>query len=211
MKVVITGATGNVGTSTVKALSESPEIDAIVGVARRKPTWAPPKTTWVEANVLNDDLGKIFAGADAVIHLAWAIQPSRDAETLERINVEGSRRVFEAVAAAVVPKLVHVSSVGVYSHGPKAAAAPSRSPGVYGGQLDPLPMMQIFDKGQQLRMGQAHVKQWTGEILPLLEGDDDPLGVDDLTTHRWPLLKAPEPYSMFQKKEDRAIKVVLKP
>ncbi len=83
--------------------------------------------------------------------------------------------------------------------------------GVYGGQLDPLPMMQIFDKGLQLRMGQAHVKQWTDQILPLLEGDDDPLGVDDLTTHQWPLEKAPEAYSMFQKKEDGAIKVVLKP
>jgi len=83
--------------------------------------------------------------------------------------------------------------------------------GVYGGQLDPLPMMQIFDKGLQLRMGQAHVRQWTDEILPLLEGDDDPLGVDDLTTHQWPLEKAPEAYSMFQKKEDGAIKVVLKP
>jgi threonine dehydrogenase-like Zn-dependent dehydrogenase len=83
--------------------------------------------------------------------------------------------------------------------------------GVYGGQLDPLPMMKMFDKGLQIRMGQAHVKQWTGEILTLLEGDDDPLGVDDLTTHQWPLEKAPEAYSMFQKKEDDAIKVVLKP
>jgi threonine dehydrogenase-like Zn-dependent dehydrogenase len=83
--------------------------------------------------------------------------------------------------------------------------------GVYGGQLDPLPMMQIFDKGLQLRMGQAHVRQWTDEILPLLEGDEDPLGVDDLTTHQLPLEQAPEAYSMFQKKEDGAIKVVLKP
>jgi threonine dehydrogenase-like Zn-dependent dehydrogenase len=84
--------------------------------------------------------------------------------------------------------------------------------GVYGGQLDPLPMMQIFDKGLQLRMGQAHVRQWTDEILPLLAEDaGDPLGVEDLTTHQWPLDKAPEAYSMFQKKEDGAIKVVLKP
>jgi threonine dehydrogenase-like Zn-dependent dehydrogenase len=83
--------------------------------------------------------------------------------------------------------------------------------GVYGGQLDPLPMMKIFDKGLQLRMGQAHVRQWTDEILPLLEGEGDPLGVDDLTTHQWPLEKAAEAYSMFQKKEDGAIKVVLKP
>ncbi len=119
MKVVVTGATGNVGTSTVQALSESPEIDEIVGLARREPTWTPPKTSWIEANVLTADLGEIFAGADAVIHLAWAIQPSRDAATLERINVEGSRRVFEAAAAAGVPKLVHASSVGAYSPGPK--------------------------------------------------------------------------------------------
>jgi threonine dehydrogenase-like Zn-dependent dehydrogenase len=83
--------------------------------------------------------------------------------------------------------------------------------GVYGGQLDPLPMMQLFDKGLQIRMGQAHVRRWTDEILPLLEGDDDPLGVDDLTTHHLPLAEAPSAYEMFQKKEDGAIKVVLKP
>jgi threonine dehydrogenase-like Zn-dependent dehydrogenase len=83
--------------------------------------------------------------------------------------------------------------------------------GVYGGQLDPLPMMQLFDKGVQIRMGQAHVRRWTDEILPLLEGDGDPLGVDDLTTHQLPLAEAPAAYSMFQKKEDEAIKVVLKP
>jgi threonine dehydrogenase-like Zn-dependent dehydrogenase len=83
--------------------------------------------------------------------------------------------------------------------------------GVYGGQLDPLPMMQLFDKGVQIRMGQAHVRRWTDEILPLLEGDEDPLGVDDLTTHQVPLAEAPRAYEMFQKKEDGAIKVVLKP
>jgi UDP-glucose 4-epimerase len=119
MKVVVTGATGNVGTSTVKALSESQEIDEIVGLARRQPTWKQPKTSWLEANVLSADLAAIFEGADAVIHLAWAIQPSRDGVTLERINVEGSRRVFEAAAAAGVSKLVHASSVGAYSQGPK--------------------------------------------------------------------------------------------
>jgi UDP-glucose 4-epimerase len=119
MKVVLTGATGNAGTSAVQALSESQEIEEIVGLARRKPTWSPPKVSWVEADILTADLAAIFAGADAVIHLAWAIQPSRDPVTLERINVEGSRRVFEAVAAAGVPKLVHASSVGAYSRGPK--------------------------------------------------------------------------------------------
>jgi threonine dehydrogenase-like Zn-dependent dehydrogenase len=84
--------------------------------------------------------------------------------------------------------------------------------GVYGGAIDPMPMMQLFDKGVQLRMGQAHVRRWTDEILPLLDDDaGDPLGVGDLTTHRLPLSAAPEAYSMFQKKEDGAIKVVLEP
>jgi threonine dehydrogenase-like Zn-dependent dehydrogenase len=84
--------------------------------------------------------------------------------------------------------------------------------GVYGGQLDPLPLMQLFDKGVQIRMGQAHVRRWTDEILPLLEEDaGDPLGVEDLATHQVPLEQAPEAYEMFQKKADGAIKVVLKP
>ena len=83
--------------------------------------------------------------------------------------------------------------------------------GVYGGQLDPLPMMQLFDKGLQLRMGQAHVKRWIPEILPLLTGDDDPLGTEDLTTHALPLEEAPHGYEIFQKKQDGAIKVVLRP
>jgi threonine dehydrogenase-like Zn-dependent dehydrogenase len=82
--------------------------------------------------------------------------------------------------------------------------------GVYGGMVDPLPLLQLFDKGVQLRMGQAHVRRWTDEILPLL-ADGDPLGTDDLTTHQLPLEQAPEAYEMFQKKEDGAIKVVLKP
>ncbi len=70
--------------------------------------------------------------------------------------------------------------------------------------------MQLFDKGIQIRMGQAHVRRWTDQILPLL-ADGDPLAVDDLTTHRLPLEEAPHGYEMFQKKEDGAIKVVLKP
>ncbi|WP_229074903.1 zinc-dependent alcohol dehydrogenase [Actinoplanes sp. DH11] len=83
--------------------------------------------------------------------------------------------------------------------------------GVYGGQADPLPMMDLFDKGVTLRMGQAHVKRWVDDIMPLLTGDDDPLGVDDLVTHRLPLEEAPHAYEIFKKKQDGCIKVVLKP
>ncbi|WP_431920845.1 zinc-dependent alcohol dehydrogenase [Micromonospora wenchangensis] len=83
--------------------------------------------------------------------------------------------------------------------------------GVYGGEVDPVPLMEMFDRGIQLRMGQCHVRRWTDEILPLLSGDDDPLGVEDLRTHRLPLVDAPKAYEMFQKKSDGCVKVVLAP
>lgn len=83
--------------------------------------------------------------------------------------------------------------------------------GVYAGAVDPLPMMKMFDKGVQLRMGQAHVKRWTDEIMPFLLHDTDPLGTETLATHHLPLEQAPQGYEMFQKKADGAIKVVLHP
>ena len=83
--------------------------------------------------------------------------------------------------------------------------------GVYGGEVDPMPLMEMFDRGIQLRMGQAHVKRWVDDILPLVSDDADPLGVLDLTTHQVPLEDAPHMYEVFQKKQDDCIKVVLKP
>jgi threonine dehydrogenase-like Zn-dependent dehydrogenase len=82
--------------------------------------------------------------------------------------------------------------------------------GVYGAMTDPMPMMTLFDKQIQLRMGQANVRRWIDDILPLLT-DEDPLGVDDFATHRLPLEQAPEAYETFQKKQDGAIKVLLNP
>ena len=82
--------------------------------------------------------------------------------------------------------------------------------GVYGGQTDPMPMLTMFDKQVQLRMGQANVWRWVPEILPLLT-DADPLGVDSFATHHLPLEQAAEAYDMFQKKRDGAVKVVFKP
>ena len=83
--------------------------------------------------------------------------------------------------------------------------------GVYGGMADSLPMMELFDKQIQLRMGQANVHRWIPDVLPLVEGDGDPLGVEDLATHHLPLEDAPRAYEMFQKKQDGAIKVILHP
>jgi threonine dehydrogenase-like Zn-dependent dehydrogenase len=82
--------------------------------------------------------------------------------------------------------------------------------GVYGGTADPLPMLNLFDKQIQLRMGQANVKRWAPEILPLLT-DEDPLGVEGFPTHKLPLADAPRAYEIFQKKQDGAIKILLQP
>jgi threonine dehydrogenase-like Zn-dependent dehydrogenase len=82
--------------------------------------------------------------------------------------------------------------------------------GVYGGMADPLPLMTLFDKQIQLRMGQANVRRWTDDIMPLLD-DDDALGVDEFATHRVPLADAPQAYETFQKKQDGAVKVLLRP
>jgi threonine dehydrogenase-like Zn-dependent dehydrogenase len=83
--------------------------------------------------------------------------------------------------------------------------------GVYGGEVDPLPMMEMFDRGIQLRMGQCHVKRWIDDILPLVLDDADPLGTEDLATHVLPLEEAPHGYEIFQRKEDNCVKVLLAP
>ena len=83
--------------------------------------------------------------------------------------------------------------------------------GVYGGEADPMPMLKMFDKQIQLRMGQCNVRRWISDLLPLVEDDADPLALSDLVTHRVPLDRAPEMYEIFQKKEDGCIKVVLQP
>jgi threonine dehydrogenase-like Zn-dependent dehydrogenase len=83
--------------------------------------------------------------------------------------------------------------------------------GVYGGTADPLNMLQIFDKQLTLKMGQANVRRWVDDILPLVSGDGDPLGVEGFATHHVPLAEAPAAYEMFQKKEDGAFKVVFTP
>jgi threonine dehydrogenase-like Zn-dependent dehydrogenase len=83
--------------------------------------------------------------------------------------------------------------------------------GVYGGEVDPLPMMEMFDRGITIRMGQANVRRWIDQLLPLVVGDGDPLGVRTFATHRLPLTEAPHAYDIFQKKEDGCIKVVLQP
>jgi UDP-glucose 4-epimerase len=122
VKVVVTGATGNVGTSLLTALADEPEVKSVVGIARRKPSISYPKTTWAQADVVHSDLTPHFRGADAVVHLAWLIQPSRRPSDLWAVNVHGSQRVFEAAKAAGAEAVIHASSVGTYALGPKDRA-----------------------------------------------------------------------------------------
>ncbi|MFC4000063.1 NAD-dependent epimerase/dehydratase family protein [Prauserella oleivorans] len=122
LRVVVTGATGNLGTSVIEALDEDPRIGSITGVARRAPEWSTPKLhmeTLDLTQAAEAELDRVLTGADVVIHLAWAFQPTRDPVTTWRVNVLGAIRVFEAVARCEVPALLYSSSVGAYSPGPK--------------------------------------------------------------------------------------------
>jgi threonine dehydrogenase-like Zn-dependent dehydrogenase len=83
--------------------------------------------------------------------------------------------------------------------------------GVYGGAIDPMPMIQMFDKQLTFRMGQANVRRWVDDLMPIVTDDADPLGVESFATHHVPLEEAPQAYEMFQKKEDGAFKVLFQP
>ncbi|TQL03614.1 NAD-dependent epimerase/dehydratase family protein [Cellulomonas sp. SLBN-39] len=127
MRVVVVGASGNVGTALLRRIAADTTITSVTGVARRVPARTPPPpydvADWVACDVgAGDDdaptvaaLARTFAGADAVVHLAWAIQPSHDRATLRSTNVVGTRRVAQAAVRAGVPHLVVASSVGAYS------------------------------------------------------------------------------------------------
>jgi UDP-glucose 4-epimerase len=122
MRVVVVGATGNIGTSVLRSLVGEEKVDSVLGLARRTPNLRMPKVEWASADVTTDDLRPHFDGADAVVLLAWLIQPSRDLNKLWMTNVEGSLRVARAVREAGVPALLYASSIGAYSPGPKDEA-----------------------------------------------------------------------------------------
>lgn len=123
MRIVITGASGNVGTALLLKLGASGEHD-LVGVSRREPpaavpySWAEWFTTDIGAPAAAQTLATVFAGADAVVHLAWLIQPSRDRQVMRRTNQDGTAAVARAAVDAGVAHLVHQSSVGAYEPGP---------------------------------------------------------------------------------------------
>jgi UDP-glucose 4-epimerase len=121
MRIVITGATGNVGSALVRRLLRDPGEHEVVGLARRVPAGTTSSTSpqWHSVDLTDPacerTLAEVFAGADAVVHLAWAFQPTHRPDRLEDVGVGGSRRVLQAVTRAGVPHLVHLSSLAVYS------------------------------------------------------------------------------------------------
>jgi threonine dehydrogenase-like Zn-dependent dehydrogenase len=133
-----------------------------------------------------DQIGKAAHGAAALLPDSVA------QKVFEKAGIDRLRALYDAIATVRRGGTLSIS-------------------GVYGGALDPLPMMDLFDKQIQIRMGQANVRRWTDDILPLLTEDGDPLGTEDFATHKLPLEQAPEAYEMFQKKENGAIKVLLQP
>jgi UDP-glucose 4-epimerase len=118
----VVGATGNVGTSLIESLAAEPDVESVLGLARRLPQWTADKTRWAAADITTDDLAPHFRGADVVVHLAWLLQPSHDPVLTWNTNVLGTVRVLQAMAEANVPALVYASSVAAYSPGPKDRA-----------------------------------------------------------------------------------------
>ncbi|HEY3943134.1 MAG TPA: NAD-dependent epimerase/dehydratase family protein [Acidimicrobiales bacterium] len=128
MRVVVFGASGNVGTSVVRALRSDRRVDEIIGVQRRAPAPGTLDIEWAAADIGRDDLVPLVEHADAVVHLAWAVQPQRDRLRLHETNVIGSARIFEAVGRAEVPALVYASSLGAYSSAPLGAVVDESHP-----------------------------------------------------------------------------------
>ena len=123
MRIAVTGATGNVASQLLPQLLDAPEVSSVVGLARRLPATPDPRVEWHAADVADADLVPLLRGADVVVHLAWLLQPAHDPGEMHRVNVVGTQRVLDAVGAAGVPALVHASSVGAYSPGPKQPRA----------------------------------------------------------------------------------------
>lgn len=115
LRVAVTGATGNVGTSLIAALANDERVASVVGIARRPPQQSLPRTEFKAADVARDDLVPLLTGADVVVHLAWLFQPTHRPTVTWEANVVGSERVFAAAAAAGPGALIYASSVGAYS------------------------------------------------------------------------------------------------
>jgi threonine dehydrogenase-like Zn-dependent dehydrogenase len=208
---------GPIGDMATRIAANRPSVGRVIGVDLVPERIARARANGIEVVDLNEhgsDLGDVIRemtggrGADSVVDaVGMEAHGSPAASMVQRF----AAHLPDAVTApllktAGVDRLAAIySAVDIVRRGGTISLS-----GVYGGMADPMPMLVMFDKQIQLRMGQANVKKWVDDILPLLT-DDDPLGVDTFATHRVPLEEAPHMYEIFQKKQDGAVKIVLKP
>jgi len=154
-------------------------------------------------------------GPDAVIDAVGMEAHGHDEGVASKV-AEVAQRATGLLPDAAAQKVTDVAAVDRLDALHTAVKAVRRGgtvsvSGVYGGEVDPMPMMEMFDRGVQLRMGQAHVKRWIDDLMPMITGSGDPLGVQTFATHHLPLEEAPSGYEMFRNKDDGCIKVVLQP
>ena len=208
---------GPIGDMAVRIAQHSGRVGRVIAVDRVPERLQRARDRGAEVLDLNehaDDLGDAVRdltggrGPDAVIDaVGMEAHGSPGASMMQRFAAHLPGFVAEPMMKkAGVDRLAALySAIDIVRRGGTVSVI-----GVYGGMVDPMPMMTLFDKQIQLRMGQANVKRWVDDIMPLL-GDDDPLGVDGFASHRLPLSEAPHAYEIFQKKQDGAVKIVLKP
>lgn len=144
IKVVVTGATGNIGTSVVRALAADDGVASIHGLARRQASWRADKFELAAVDVSQDDLVPHLRDADVLIHLAWMFQPTHRPQVTWHNNVLGSIRVFEAAVEARVPNLVYASSIGAYSPGPDSGDAVDENWPTHGWPRAAYPMEKAY-------------------------------------------------------------------
>jgi threonine dehydrogenase-like Zn-dependent dehydrogenase len=186
-------------------------VDLVPERLERAAQWG---ATTIDASATND-VGNAIRdlthgrGADSVID---AVGMEAHGATVARLAQQMTGLLPDAVAQPLMKKAGVDRMTALYTAIDAVRRGGTLSiAGVYGGMSDPLPMLVLFDKQVQVRMGQANVKRWVDDIMPLLEGDADPLGVDAFATHHLPLADAPKAYEVFQEKRDGAIKIVLQP
>ena len=154
-------------------------------------------------------------GPDAVIDAVGMEAHGHDEAAASKL-AEAAQRATGLLPDTVAQKITDVAAVDRLGALHTAVKAVRRGgtvsvSGVYGGEIDPMPIMEMFDRGVQLRMGQAHVKRWIDDLMPIVSADGDPLGVTDFATHHLPLEEAPHGYEIFRNKTDGCLKVVLHP
>jgi threonine dehydrogenase-like Zn-dependent dehydrogenase len=198
-------------------------VDRVIGidpVPERRAAAAHFGIEAVDLDQLDDTAAALIEmvngrGPDAIIDAVGMEAHGHDQPRFSKI-VETAHKLTGKLPDAVADKItdkaaldrldaLHAAVKGVRRGGTVSIS------GVYGGELDPMPMMEIFDRGVQLRMGQAHVKRWIDDLLPMVSDASDPLGVTEFATHHLPLAQAPHGYEMFRDKTDGCIKVVLQP